>query len=223
PAKKPLLIIVDDAWPTDAAFLTTKNIVSGVFPELRKANSDLANSYPPTPAPKLSEETKKLSSPGVPNGIECVSLSKCDTHANRIAVSLAPFQAYAEYALGEAPVDTIYVPLTASQQGAKDFLRLLWNLAYAAGTDLAPNSSTFFNEEKTGNRQEREFTDSLEEKLHGGEFISNWAILTSVFYFARRYSELREVPVYISLSWTAEDLAFNPPPLTDWGTLIVAA
>src|SRR5262249_53886931 len=152
-------------WPTTDAFLFAKNFLGSAFPALWTSNSDLA-----ARAPELSQETKRLGSPGPPKGSSCQTLEGCDSHARRVDLSLDTMRKFARSSLGDDPCDILYVPLTASQQGSTDFLRVLWNLLYAAGTPGAPTSPTFFQAEaNTKSRQEQEFLASLEGRLHGSE------------------------------------------------------
>ena len=221
PSAKPLLIIVEGSWPTDEEFRETKDFIGKYYAPLWRSGSDLANTVP---VPTLSNATVQMSSPGVPRGTNCQSLNTCDTHALRVDYAIAPMRKLAKRVLGNEPVNVMYIPMTASQRGAKDILRLLWNLAYAAGTDLAPDSPTFFpREEETRKRQEGQFLASLEDKLTGSEFVSNWAVVTGAYQFARRYAQVFHVPVFINMSWTSVDTSFNPPVLTAWNTLLVAA
>lgn len=220
PKVKPLLIILDDSWPDDESFRVTKNLIGSIFPELWKSTSDLSSRTTP---PQLPDNVKRMESPGVPADLACGRLDTCDTHAKRVSKALFPLRRLARHKLGDEPVDIMYLPLNASQDGARDILKMLWNLGYATGTSLAPNSPTFFSEESTRIRQEREFLGTLQTKFSQGHFISNWGILEGVSAFARLYARARQVPVYINLSWTTEDISYNPPPLPVVNVLIVAA
>jgi hypothetical protein len=219
--KKPLLIILDDSWPDNDSFLTTKNTIGKFYPLLWARNSDLSSL---AQAPELPDEIKKLESPGIPSGLKCANLSTCESHSRGVLNAIAPLRELAKSKLQDEPVDIIFIPLGATQKGSSEILGMLWNLAYAAGTNIASNSPAYFPEEKkTQARQEKEFLGTLQTEIKGGEFLSNWGIVESVVHFAHKYAAFQEVPVYINVSWTTEDVSYNPPPMNMWNILLVAA
>jgi hypothetical protein len=222
PSKKPLLIVVDDAWPSDAEFLRLRSLIEKMYATLWRSNVDLANQNPEL-APSLAPATLALTSPGIPRGANCAHLATCPTHARKIHYSILKFQELARSIVGEEPVDVLYMPLTTAQDGARDILRLLWNLLYARGPDYAPNSPTFAEADATRVRQEQEFLDSIQDRLTGSNLQTNWGVISSIAHFAWRYGLEQGVPVFLNFSWTSDDQSFYHSSLTEWNTMAIAA
>lgn len=220
PKIKPLLIILDDGWPTDSDFLATKNFIGRYLPSLWKSSSDFSSLEA---APVLKKETVELGTPGPPLGSDCTSLNDCDFHSKKIHYAIAPMRDLVKNEVGEEPIDVIYIPLNRAQLGAEDILEVLWKNAYSTGRDLAPNSPLFF-EKNTFEREKSGFLESLPSKISGSKFDTNWGVISSVIHFANRYALSTGAPVLINTSWTTEDVfGFNPPSASTENILIVAA
>lgn len=212
PSELPLVIVVDDSWPSKAAFTRSREILSKSIAGLWRLTSVLAQGS--GRGHLLPEGLISVKDPGVPKGYGCKDWAGCNTHARRIELAIEP---YVE-AAGKPLVDVMYVPLTASQDGARDYLKSLWELAYAYNpSDLlvyaeAATPRSLAIRDELGAR----FLGAIPEELKGDDisFSTNRGILTSVFTFARLYSLSKKVPVFISVSWTTADVDFKPPPVS---------
>ena len=204
---KPLVIIIDDSFPSDVAYKETYNFIRAVYPALWKYDTDLVKLLPdvniPSPAP----------SAGVPRGADCTSLPECDTHARGIQLALQPYQDFATKKLKNQPVDLIYIPYSMAQQGAKDILTLLWELLY-----LHRNSAL-----RIDDTLEKQFLGQLQEKYGGKIFPSDYGVLYSVANFAKLYARYRHTPVFLSISWTTKNIEYQSTGLSDSNVLLVAA
>jgi hypothetical protein len=229
-ANVPLLIVLDDSWPSSKAFRDAIAFLQPAAIAIWKDLTALGTLGAP-PVPKLSNATLGLSDPGAPNGYGCAIWPNCGTHAQRIENALAPFvEATSDPATGQPVVDVIYIPLTAAQYGAADFLRVLWNIGYAFNpSDGTPNMNFYSDPKKRASWEnfEKTFVDALPTALPSDdnvEFVTDRAIVTDVLAFAKAYSKVAKVPVIVNLSWTSTDTAFQPSLLaTPIGAVVAVA
>ena len=204
---KPLVIVLDDSFPSDVAYKETYGFIASVYPALWKFDTDLVKLLPDVKIPPAAEST------GVPRGADCASLSECDTHARGIELALQPYRDFAKTKLKNEAVEVIFIPYSKAQRGAKEILTLLWDLFY-----IHKNSSLKIDESL-----EQQFQGQLQEKYGGKRFPSDYGVLYSVENFAKLYARYRHVPVFLSISWTTRNTEYENTGLNDANVLLVAA
>jgi hypothetical protein len=214
---RPLLLVLDDAWPSEEHFISSRDFFQRAVPVAWRGVPPLVRGNLLMAMPTSWASSKDI---GPPNGYGCQALKGCLTHASQIAASIAPFEDAARQALAQSPVEVVFVPLNKAQGApASALLRTLWNFNYFASpagvlsgmpTALDEQSrQTYLNE---GTRFEERF---LEDQVAPGALSmrASGAVIFSVISFARFYSEQAKVPVYINISWTTDDKYFQFPEI----------
>ncbi|PZP71574.1 MAG: hypothetical protein DI604_15065 [Delftia acidovorans] len=235
PASKttPILVIVDDGFPSQEAYLETKKFFDEADEFLRKTYQLPLTWYsalPPDPYQLgIDAELKALpDNTAGPRGLQgCTSLQSksCRLHSKGIEKSLQVFTQLVE---GPQPVRVIWIPLVFAQPGAAALAYRLHRFSKVVPDEFLSERQQF--SAKNLDSIQQEFFYMLSRKGVGyPETSADWAIsrtyFGSILNYLRAYSAKRDTPVFVNLSWrTAADQSSSLPGRgRSWVMLVAAA
>ncbi len=198
--KKPVLLVLDDSWPRDQEFTSGVNFFCAALDKLYAARPSIKGS-------PCTEQLKSMKGTGKPAGFDCLPGQDCRTHAEKIRQSLTDFENY--YNPGDPPVNVYYIPFNVAQNGANDLLSAI--IAYHAAVipDGLPRGLQVTS--KDTSEIFHVINDYLQNKLEKKIIVgqkkapTNLILFNALLTFARGYSMLEGVPVFINVSWTYSD------------------
>ena len=212
---RPVLIILDDVWPTRAAFRQSvrflETFVKTAWPHRELLARGLEDPL------RTFISLAAVEDPGPPRGYNCKVLDDCPTHARRVLSAIEPYIEAARLANKESPVDVVFIPLTRAQKGADEFLRILYTTGYALGSPdrRLPNITNLGDPRKLAEmvRNRDEFLDLVSKSLSPNElsFATSEGILSTVVQIAERFTEQTSKRVFINASWsTTSEIKLQP-------------
>jgi len=206
--KRPVLIILDDAFPSQEAWQDSR-----VFFTEAEKTIDAAIGYdakwlaPVADLPESVLEPRTINSPRNLKGCESgIGTDTCKFHAKSIERALANLRATSKS--GKEPVRVVWLPLLNSQDGS-----------FAQLTKVFRVSNTVLGVSQLGNSNFRTYSDvqfkAYVEDLHGLHAMiqrsypdspNDWRtpanLLFALTEFAQWYSAATGIPVFINFSWT---------------------
>ncbi|MGX5652712.1 hypothetical protein ACWKW4_20850 [Hydrogenophaga borbori] len=230
----PLLVVIDDGFPSQAAYADTVKFFDEADAYLRRENAIKVDWYAQLPsAPEgfsaLDAELANFpTNTGPPRGLpNCPSLeaASCSFHAKGVQKSLSLFTSIVG---GRAqPVHVIWIPLFFAQPGAlHQAYRIL--RFYAASPDEHAKARTPFSQEALSDLRAQFFSEMMSRGVLYPRSEADWKIsrpyFSSVLYYLRTYSYLSKTPVFVNLSWrTRVDNATSIPGRGQSYVFLVAA
>jgi len=228
--KRPVLIILDDAIPSQVAWQDTKRFLSEAEADIiRLSERDKEWAQPIKNLPDSDWEPTIIQGPAGLKGCEKgVEDAACNFHAKKIERALIPLKKLAHP--DNQPVRVVWIPIFNTQPGSFALLtRIFRTVESTPGTLI------------TGSGNARKFTDNEFSRL--SEDLANlkdqllikypatkndWKTPGPVLYntvqFARWYAALTKIPVFINLSWTfPTDVMGERPEGGVYKTVIVVA
>lgn len=195
PTQDVIVYVLDDSWPSDAAFESSRAFLVNALTSIRKSNYLGDGALPAS----LTDGTAKTDFP-----------SAHVLHAARIDSALAAFKKLSPR------VKVVYLPLFTEQKWSKE----LWQeLTYTALVSSAMHSKLGVAEPTDGIKK-RALSDAAQLVAQ----IPNKAInslgpaqqtpITVLQRVAQLYASTTGVPYFISMSWTVEkrEIDFGPDP-----------
>jgi hypothetical protein len=207
--QRPILLILDDSWPDDTAFVRSRNFFVAGIAQVRSA-------YKLPPA--------SFSGQLQPDSIGWTTAVPTNRHAPKIRDALAPLENLVPVA--GALVETVYVPLFARDRGASEILRqlvelnqLLLNIRPPYYGDIKPEVTGWARTVSTT------IVNSLERRAADATVSStDVAVIQAVMNFCSYLSEATKRPCFLSMSWTTPNKWFQPNiPSSFYGLLVAAA
>jgi len=205
----PVLFVLDDTWPDDAAFVQSRDYlvkaINRVRASYRLADADFSHAF-------LSSTSAPQSSGGAIG----------ESHAHEIERSISPFT---DMDPTSQHVEVIYVPLFLSQTGSKELLEKLIELdqivlgMHNNGGDPIPSDL-----KATASAQSDFMLKSLDTDLKPGPNQSDQVVIESLIVLAQLDSQLTHQPFFVNMSWTVPGMQFQPfIPSMPRGLLVSAA
>lgn len=198
PQQDVVVYVLDDAWPSDAGFESSRAFLVGALAAIRKAYFIPDGGLPPA----LNNGTAGTDFPAVmPPG---------PLHSARIASSLADFNKLTPR------VKVVYLPLFTQQKWAKE----LWQeLTYTALVATALHSKLGIAEPGPGilsraRSDAIQLVGQIPSKVVNSLGPAQQTPITVLQKFAQLYAVTTGVPYFLSMSWTVEkrEIDFGPDP-----------
>ncbi len=230
PRTRATVVVLDDAWPDDEEFLRARDFVVSASKLIRgKFKLDGAT-------PQLSdiETLSKMQSTSFPPGI--APFPALRTHAAAIKASLRSFSCNDK---GQG-VNVVFIPMGTAQDGSYPLLREILYLAY-----LARIKSNNFSAQLVWAPPQKDQIDtarSFATKSFADEngkispflnpfsptgpnsILTDQALIEQLAFFLRMYSDASQSPHFLSMSWTARELAWQIYfPEYSYGLMLAAA
>jgi hypothetical protein len=215
-AKKqmPILIILDDSWPSDEEFRRSRDFFLSALPTVRNTNKWKLG------APRFSaafKAAKGTSYPKVRGSFEPLPL-----HSHDIVRSLSPLKALEP---ADGRVQVIFVPMFRAQTYADELLTELVHfdqLVHAPGSRLVDGVAT--DQIALKRKFAEDIVKSISDKIQDDLLFSDQSLIEAVLWFGAVYSRESRRPVFFSFSWITkeEDLHVEMPQAL-YGVPVVAA
>lgn len=198
PQQDVVLYILDDSWPSDAAFESSKVFFKTALAAIRKANFFGDGAIPDA----LNDGTTKTDFPQQTQGSVL--------HAARIKSSLAGFSELTPR------VKVIYLPLFIEQKWAKEIWQELTYTALLASAMHAKLGIAQPTEEirKRARSDATQLVAQIPTKMINSLGPAQQTPITVLQKIAQLYAATTGVPFFISMSWTIEkrEIDFGPDP-----------
>lgn len=230
PRTQATVVVLDDAWPDNSEFLKARDFVVNAS-KLIRAQFKLDGA---TPMTGDIDALKNMTSTSFPSGI--APYPAVQTHAAAIKTSLRDFSCNDR---GRG-VNVIYLPMGSAQDGAQPLLREILYLAY-----LARIKSNNFSADLVWAPPLKDHVDiarSFAAKAFAAEkgkispflspfkpgasssLVTDQALIEQLAFFLRLYSDATQSPHFLSMSWTARELAWQIYfPEYSYGLMLAAA
>lgn len=232
----PLLVIVDDGFPSQKAFEETLNFFEESFPQIvagRNLDRRWLSIKPPLDFPAREELIRpiKTSPPRKTPLCQVLDSDECTFHAKNIAVALRPLEELASPAQ-QRPVRVLWVPLFNSQDGAFLIAEKINRISFSDRRSTFSNGNTEDNNANEDNiRAYYKDLKTLYKNLPKSLPNKNEYFETPISYFEgitnyfKQYALVTGTPVIVSLSWRIPSIVANytPPSSGEYRRLIVAA
>ena len=198
PQQDVVVYVLDDSWPSSAAFESSRAFLVGALSSIRKVNFFGDGALPAA----LNDGTAKTDfPPQMPGHL---------LHAARIATSLADLTKLTPR------VKVVYLPLFLEQKWSKE----LWQeLAYTALVASAMHSKLGAAEPTDGIRKQArsdaaQLVAQIPTKVINSLGPAQQTPITVLQKIAQLYASTVGIPYFISMSWTIEkrELDFGPDP-----------
>jgi hypothetical protein len=219
PAKqRPVLLMLDDAWPDDAAFVRSRDFFESGIAAVRKADK--------LPMATLSNAVRSSQK------VDWTVARPATVHAAEIRDALTPLE---QLTPAEGRVDTIYLPLFARDKGAVEILRNLIALNLVLDNTHPPYygdvpASTLSWADKVADTIVTNLTirDQGMSSANAGEAAdiekSDVAVIQAAMNFCSAFSEVSGRPCFLSMSWTTPNQWYKPNvPAGFYGIFVAAA
>ncbi|WP_321818994.1 MULTISPECIES: hypothetical protein [unclassified Burkholderia] len=231
--KRPVLIILDDAFPSQQAWEDSKKFFSDAVDKIYTTYASKDDSQWLTPfknIPDAQNEPAKIDAPRNLIGCEAgLATATCKFHAKSIEQALSNLQTIETP--DKQPVRVVWLPLLNSQKGSFAQIAKVFRIAE---TVTGMNQLGYGNIRKyspTGFAWLQEDLKSLQDNLQNSypDSVNDWRaptpILAAVTNFAQWYSHATTTPVFINFSWTFDAKIDGPRPESGFykTALIVAA
>lgn len=231
PRTQATVVVLDDAWPDDEEFLKARDFVVRASKLIRaKFRLDGA-----TPTLGDIDALSTMKGTSFPVGIAPFPILK--THAAAIKASLHSFSCNDK---GHG-VNVVFIPMGTAQDGSFILLREILYLAYLAriksnnfSAKLAWDAIPKKDQIDTARRfaamgfadQKGKISPFLSPfSPSGPNYIqTDQALIEQLAFFLRMYSDASQSPHFLSMSWTARDLAWQIYfPEYSYGLMLAAA
>ena len=206
--QSPIVIILDDAWPTDAAFVNARDFFAVALAQLRRHWGIPTSSF----SRRLASST----------GTEWLRTPlAAESHAQQIAEALTPLQALEP---ADGRVRVYYLPMISAQRGAAEILQQL--IAFDGIRSTISDRANRVQPDII--RGQNEIAQAVVNRLDRAEgFVaqrSDLAVIQAVLAFCENYSLLTSQACYVSMSWTTDEGRYRPRlPDGGYGFPIAAA
>lgn len=198
PQQEVVVFVLDDSWPSDAAFESSRAFLVGALASIRKANYFGDGGLPPM----ITNGTAKTNFP--------LKESDRRSHAELISASLADFNKLT------SKVKVVYLPLFTEQKWAKEFWQ---ELTYTALLASAMHSK-LGEVEPTDEIRRRARSDAAQlvgqipSKVIDSLGPAQQTPITVLQKIAQLHATTTGIPYFISMSWTVEkhEIEFGPDP-----------
>jgi hypothetical protein len=216
-SRVPLLVVFDDAFPTQQAYRETLALFNEADELLFKSNPSLDRAWLSN-LPQVTGTTFDVSSDfaeqppamtGPPLGLSrCPTLEAptCRPHSRKIHDALLPLQEQVKKNTAQ-PVRVVYVPFFFAQPGAVRVAHSLMRAKFLVADDY---NRTLGNEQYTNAARDlyiNKFLTPLLERM-GPRYPkspADWCIPATLFddvvHYFRIYSKLSRTPVFMNFSW----------------------
>jgi hypothetical protein len=198
PSQDVVLFVLDDSWPSDALFDSSREFVV-------KAIDVVRQKYYLGP----SNLDKTLRSAAAKTDFP-IQASGRTSHAELVATSIADFTKLS------GRVKVVYLPLFTEQKWGKDIWQELTQIALAASA-LHSSLGAYGPTQDITNRatvDAKDLVAQIPSKVVDALGPAQQTPITVLEKFAQLYAQATGVPFFISMSWTVEkyDIEFGPDP-----------
>ncbi len=198
PQQEVVVYVLDDSWPSDAAFESSRAFLVSALASIRKANYFGDSALPSA----LNDGTARTDFPPQAPGQSL--------HAARINLSLADLMKLTPR------VKVVYLPLFTEQKWSKEFWQ---ELTYTALVASAMHSKLGVAEPTDGIRKQArsdaaQLVAQIPAKVINSLGPAQQTPITVLQKIAQLYASTVGTPYFISMSWTIEkrELDFGPDP-----------
>ena len=211
PKKHPTLIVLDDAWPDDAAFIESSKF-------LVKAIKEIRQKY------KMGEPmfSRGLLKANTARFVQ--NLPRSPSHASMIKRSIEQLRALEP---GQERVKVVYIPLSRAQVGADEILRELIEIR-AIVRDMGSDQKVEVPPDirKNARNLAKDIVQKISDSLSDSHKIlkTDQAVVEAVIVFVMLHAEMTKEPDFLNMSWTTPKLQFQIfIPASYYGLTVVAA
>lgn len=210
--KTPILVIVDDGFPSQEAYLETKAFIQEADSKLFKAHGiDAKWEAIPTHdisgrgiTAELADFPKTTEGPRGRENCELLSSVKCNFHAKAIEESLRIFT---KLVPGAQPVRVVWIPLFYSQPGSAHLAYRISRFANIVPNEYSAESKPYSNEGLEN--MQKYYFDLIRDRGVGYPLLSaDWRVskpyFSNILSYLRAYSRVEKVPVFVNLSWRTQ-------------------
>lgn len=230
PRVQTTVVVLDDAWPDDEEFLKARDFVVNAS-KLIRSRFKLDGAMPTLGDIEALSTMKGTSFPA---GIAPYPFIR--THASAIKASLRSFSCNDK---GHG-VNVVYIPMGTAQDGARQLLREILYVAY-----LARIKSNNFSAQLVWAPPQKDQIDTARSFAAKGftdekgkispflnpfnptgsnSILTDQALIEQLAFFLRMYSDASLSPHFLSMSWTARELAWQIYfPEYSYGLMLAAA
>jgi hypothetical protein len=213
PKQRPVLIVLDDAWPDNATFIKSKDFFESAIAAVRKTDK--------LPDAPFSHALKSA------QAIDWTVATPSKIHAAEIRDSLVPLE---QLTPPDGRVDTIYLPLFARDNGAAEVLTKLIALNLVLESTHPPYygdipSATLNWAETVADRIIKSLAARNQGTSGAGADIekTDVAVIQAAMNFCSYFSEVSGRPCFLSMSWTTPNQWYQPNVPAGFYGLFVAA
>jgi hypothetical protein len=206
--QRPVLIILDDAWPDDAAFRNSRDFFASSLKSIRASFK-----LPTKPLSGTLASSQTISWIGSPPP---------KRHAEGIAAALAPLQ---DLAPADGRVETYFLPLFARDKGAAEILHQLIEINHLILNLRPPYYGEIPSSLRTAAKElaETVIRSVQAESDTSKAMRSDVAVVQSALSFCAYFNQATQRPCFVSLSWTTPNDWFKVNFPSDFQGLFVAA
>jgi len=229
PQSKATVVVLDDSWPDDEEFVRARDFIVSA--------SRLIRSKFKLDSPGTQDDLNELTTmkgTSFPPGI--LPYPNIKTHAAAIKASLRPFVCNDN---GRG-VNVVFIPMGTAQDGSRPLLREILYLAY-----LARIKTNNFSTQLVWSPPQKDQIDTARSFAAKGfadqkgkitpflnpfnpagsnSVITDQALIEQLAFFLRLYSDASLSPHFLSMSWTARELAWQIYfPEYTFGLMLAAA
>lgn len=207
--KRPVLIIVDDAFPSQQAWEDSKSFFTDALNEIYSVATDANKGWeaPFGDFPEAQNEPTKIEAPRKLKGCEAgLDAGTCRFHAKSIELALRTFTAIETS--DKEPVRVVWLPLLNTQDGTLAQMAKVFRVAETVLGMTQLGYGDFRAYSDIGYKDLEQDFRNLSGKLvtEYPDSINDWRTPTPLLYavvdFAQWYSHISGVPVFINFSWT---------------------
>ncbi|MDB5977667.1 MAG: hypothetical protein JWR07_4427 [Nevskia sp.] len=210
PQRRPVVFVLDDSWPDDAAFIKSRDYLVAAINRVRK-------SYKLDEAHFSAALLSAVSAPQLPGAIGVV-----ETHSHEIQRSLKPLM---DLEPADGRVDVIYVPLFCAQIGSEEILRELVELDQIvrsmANNHGDPVPAKYVD---ASHNVALNILANVDKVLQAGPTSSDEGVVEALIMLAHLDSRITHQPFLVNMSWTVPDLELQPYfPSINFGLPVTAS
>jgi hypothetical protein len=210
----PVLIVLDDSWPSDEEFRRSRDFFLSALPTVRNTAKWKLGAPPFSAAFKAAKAT---SYPTVPGSTELLPL-----HSRDIVRSLSPLK---DLEPADGRVEVIFVPMFSAQTHAQELLTELVHfdqLVHEPGSRLVDGVAP--DQVALKRKIAEDIVSGVSDNIQDDLLFSDQSLIEAVLWFGAVYSRESKRPVFFSFSWiTKEEDLHVEMPQTLYGMPVVAA